>query len=89
MTTPFHQPLPVTVMLRNQKFATVEQCVAPACGFNLLGHLNHDPGRPEAWRPDGRWLESGDTHPLDIIAEVIGGKVHVLAAAAGKKGPIV
>ena len=100
----FNSDLPVTVMLRSRALAVVKMMDA-SCPFPLMGHLIDDAPcaafiaeagiayRPEAWRRDGRWLETGAAHPLDIVGEVVAadaaaGTFNVLpyAPAAGLKG---
>ncbi|HEY0966959.1 MAG TPA: hypothetical protein VGD88_06190 [Opitutaceae bacterium] len=90
----FPYQAPCTVLLRCNQFAEVKQHVKDTRAFRLLGNLQGE-NQPELWRGDGRWLESGERHDLDIIGVVVGRdkadntvQVEPLAGAAGKKGPL-
>lgn len=88
MAEPEIVPLPRTVMLRNRMFAIVEQCVDGTEPFVLLGQMRDGERNHELWRDDGRWLQSGQSHPMDIIGVVTNeGTLAALASAAGQKGP--
>lgn len=89
---PFHSPLPVTVYLRDRLLAVVERADG-ASGFPLVGRLKQEGAAPECWRADGRYCESGEKHPLDIVGEIVGkneatGVLDMVpyAPAAGAKG---
>lgn len=74
MKNPFHQPLPVEVILTNSTFAKITSFVegdglAP---FEMQGFADCDNNASHLWRADGRWRANGEPHPFDIFAVVTG-----------------
>ena len=84
---PFEKPLPVVVLLRNRRFATVEQIVQDRPPFFMLGRMGtdspagsvigercehvNDACSHQLWRLDGRWQENGAAHSMDIMGTAV------------------
>lgn len=72
---------PTAVFLRCGKAAHVTGRVTGPWPFALIGRTVEE-GRLELWQENGRWRESGEAHPLDIVSLVTAGGA--LVAFAGE-----